>query len=769
MRLTKQITVLILFTWICPILAQQAPWPPDVSILPQTPSSTDEITLTLSDIWPRNCPPGVHPQPAVQIQGNSIYVTINDGEFFACLDISTPWEIEKKVGPLTPGCYDVYVALEGYNWNDESYTKVSTFCVTDTDAPASCWPLYLLTRDGIRSVSATGTHDLLISGHDSSNAIEIRNQILYATRGERGTDIMAYTLQGDFLKAMPTPPEAAAYLTFVSLPDERFALLDNVNDKIFIINSTGGLLATVRMRAQADNILQSIDGVVVGDRLIVSEDGHGHILQIDLTSYAVSTFKDLGHLPGSYVGAIAYANDTYYICTNQSLYSFTESGNAVKIADIPEHNTTSVVVVDESAYVTVNFSGHIYQVNLDSGTVSLLTSDLTYPIDIECASSETGDYFELCMPSPLRVNDLDSACWTFMEPWLTSLPPRPTWAPVDAVVTKIEYQVLLEREMRHSSLGIRCNDYEISIDSSPTDVHPAVMVYDKLGGVTDMGFDDDQENDQDIDLNWRQTGAFNGQSVHQDWTVCFADTARTYAGTVTKLCLRIYWEVPEEGTCCGFTPGDRVVLLVDYPRNTPGLTAGMLGTVICCDGDDPDLPIFVSWDHWTLGDDNQDSFCDGLPLPYVPNSGKWLACQHLSSSDSPSPGTDCDEWGFIPCPFPNPDVCVGGTCVPVIFDCYGCIDPGTGVTSNTGAVSIPVEIDLNFRGRLSLEVTPTSAGGGTWTGWLDPEVAGPGRVRLTLHIACENLDFTALPGGVAGQQVAEVKLFVVPASTPPDL
>jgi hypothetical protein len=60
------------------------------------------------------------------------------------------------------------------------------------------------------------------------------------------------------------------------------------------------------------------------------------------------------------------------------------------------------------------------------------------------------------------------------------------------------------------------------------------------------------------------------------------------------------------GPCCDprYLPGDRVQLLVDNPRDAVGLPAGMLGTVICCDSDDPDLPIFVSWDGWINGRNN---------------------------------------------------------------------------------------------------------------------------------------------------------------------
>jgi hypothetical protein len=84
------------------------------------------------------------------------------------------------------------------------------------------------------------------------------------------------------------------------------------------------------------------------------------------------------------------------------------------------------------------------------------------------------------------------------------------------------------------------------------------------------------------------------------------------------------------GACCdsSFSPGDRVRLLVDYPR-WADLTAGALGTVICCDYDDPELPIFVSWDGWSNGR-NSDYYCDSGIWSYPANSGWWMSCDEIS-------------------------------------------------------------------------------------------------------------------------------------------
>ena len=95
----------------------------------------------------------------------------------------------------------------------------------------------------------------------------------------------------------------------------------------------------------------------------------------------------------------------------------------------------------------------------------------------------------------------------------------------------------------------------------------------------------------------------------------------------------------DQTACCDppYSPGDRVVLLVDYP-NDPwrqwGLLAGAHGTVLCCDSDDPDAPLFVSWDGWTGGWD-KDEYCDIPPGPYPPDSGYWVSCDQIAPLTEP--------------------------------------------------------------------------------------------------------------------------------------
>lgn len=88
-------------------------------------------------------------------------------------------------------------------------------------------------------------------------------------------------------------------------------------------------------------------------------------------------------------------------------------------------------------------------------------------------------------------------------------------------------------------------------------------------------------------------------------------------------------------------------------------------------------------------------------------------------------------------------------------------DPSGSGTSYIGSTQI--EVELNFRARLTVQVTPIPEIGGTWTAWLDPAEVGPGTVTTTLWVRAQNLNLAAFPGGMTGVQVATVKIFYVPA------
>ena len=119
---------------------------------------------------------------------------------------------------------------------------------------------------------------------------------------------------------------------------------------------------------------------------------------------------------------------------------------------------------------------------------------------------------------------------------------------------------------------------------------------------------------------------------------------------------------------------------------------------------------------------------------------------------------DPDE-GQEPGPGGSPEltVCMGDQCIPLE------VDPDAPASSNTYIGSATLQLELNFPGVLTAEVTVTSPIGGDWTAWLTPDLVGPGLVTTTLWIRGENVNGAALPAGSGEIQVAEVSLFIAPA------
>jgi len=101
----------------------------------------------------------------------------------------------------------------------------------------------------------------------------------------------------------------------------------------------------------------------------------------------MSVFKDLSSLP-HWLSDIAYANGTYYICSPNIVYAFTDSGSAVQVARISGHNITGIVVIEDCAYFSVNFAGKVYKEDLGSGETSILATDLHDPKDIDASSGD---------------------------------------------------------------------------------------------------------------------------------------------------------------------------------------------------------------------------------------------------------------------------------------------------------------------------------------------------------------------------------------------
>ena len=275
-------------------------------------------------------------------------------------------------------------------------------------AVPSAQALYTSTGDGVVRIFLDGSKQIF-EHIKSGYSLEILGDKLYVN--QYSGYISVYTTEGVFLRNIAIPSSVTHFITFVILPDERIALLDNQYDKVYFLDSSGNFITSVNILDVPDNHLQNVDGVVVNNELILSEDGNNHILQINLTTYQKTIFKDLSEIP-SWLGAITYSNGYYYLCGPSSIYRFSENSGATKVAEIPDYNIVGIVVVNDYAYVSVNFGGKIYKVDLKSGISEVLTSGLNYPQDLEVYNPTTPDFSTSAYPTSLTIQQGNSGSST---------------------------------------------------------------------------------------------------------------------------------------------------------------------------------------------------------------------------------------------------------------------------------------------------------------------------------------------------------------------
>jgi hypothetical protein len=102
----------------------------DVEIIPEHPTSSDVVVITISGWWGNSCTPNAS---NVSVMGNDIYFDViwDYPPGIICLDVITPWALTEYVGPLSVGTYTVYARIVGYPGVPE-YEPVAEFSVTAT-------------------------------------------------------------------------------------------------------------------------------------------------------------------------------------------------------------------------------------------------------------------------------------------------------------------------------------------------------------------------------------------------------------------------------------------------------------------------------------------------------------------------------------------------------------------------------------------------------------------------------------------------------------
>ncbi len=72
-----------------------------------------------------------------------------------------------------------------------------------------------------------------------------------------------------------------------------------------------------------------------------------------------------------------------------------------------------------------------------------------------------------------------------------------------------------------------------------------LTVWNHLGGTTDMGYDDDTADDDDIDFNWRWSTYFNGEPINDTWSLYAEDTIAGDTGFIDWFQINFFYDPPQ--------------------------------------------------------------------------------------------------------------------------------------------------------------------------------------------------------------------------------
>jgi len=271
------------------------------------------------------------------------------------------------LAPATPGLYHVVVtALD--TWGPGASDSLTLAC-DDLDGT-----LLVQSGDGLLAFDPAGSRFTL---HSSSAKVEVLGERIFLA-GYGGIEEIDH--QGMSLGGAQSNPSVSGYLTL--LPDLGFAIITNWTDMIYLCGPDGAVQDSMAIPNGSVETLQNIDGVVSGNRLIVSENGHNEVFAVDLTTHGASVFRAVQDGQG-WLGAIDHRAGTFYLCRSSRIQSFEEAGEIREICELPEGNITGIAVTERFAYVVINHTGSLFRVDLTTGEFHRAATGLSYPQDIE--------------------------------------------------------------------------------------------------------------------------------------------------------------------------------------------------------------------------------------------------------------------------------------------------------------------------------------------------------------------------------------------------
>jgi hypothetical protein len=290
-----------------------------------------------------------------------IYAWDGGGGTISGLGATVTW-----IGPIDAGTYEISVTVDDGKGNSDSDTVV---------VEVRGGTLLVQTETEVLAVAMSGDYFSFRSGYSHLEVLGTRIFV-------GASSVSEIDHSGNAINHISRPPEGPSRVTnFAVLPDAGFAFMENWGDTVTIVTSDGVFIENVVM-PEASEINQGLFGVVVGDRLIVSETGNQKLVQVDLTTRDASIFKDLSHL-GKWLLDIDYSNGVYYLAQYDYVYEFTEDGEAEVLFSMPEGFMLYLAVVGKYAYATDRTAGKIYRVDVFTGEGETLVEGLDNPRDIE--------------------------------------------------------------------------------------------------------------------------------------------------------------------------------------------------------------------------------------------------------------------------------------------------------------------------------------------------------------------------------------------------
>ncbi len=184
--------------------------------------------------------------------------------------------------------------------------------------------------------------------------------------------IYEISMEGELLNRIH--PNVPSCTSTVPLPGGRFAALDNENDAVYIINGAGEILASMNLTTKPNDVLQNMYGIVVENKLIVSEDGNSRIMSIDLETYEVTVLRDMSGVDEVW-GPITYKDGTYYACSQVRVYRFTEDGPVEPAVEGIFDHAAGIGIASNRLYIAMG-TGEIYMADLTTGKVGLVVTGL---------------------------------------------------------------------------------------------------------------------------------------------------------------------------------------------------------------------------------------------------------------------------------------------------------------------------------------------------------------------------------------------------------